>query len=271
MPSGRGSNRRFSPTRLRASCGPAMPESTARVESIPPWHDIAPRLGFAWSPGGSKNWSIHAGMGIYYNRTEEELALQNLSTPPFSAFGFGAACIGGSPGFASPYQGWCPGTHPQPPAPPRTHSPILRNLALPCNSASTGLYPLAISTLSPHFGGPTSGNYNLTIEQQLGTRPRFPLPMLETWGATWKRTMRSTRRGAPRAIPSPQHWVAPNRIWAVVRRQTFRYNPLTTGLATIAQQATDANSNYNSLQISINKRVSHGLGLLASLYLVAFL
>ena len=49
-----------------------------------PYHDLAPRLGFAWSPGGSKNWSIHAGIGIYYNRTEEELALQNLVAPPFS-------------------------------------------------------------------------------------------------------------------------------------------------------------------------------------------
>jgi hypothetical protein len=49
-----------------------------------PYKDFAPRFGFAWSPGNSEKWSIHGGFGIYYNRSEEELALQNLLTPPFT-------------------------------------------------------------------------------------------------------------------------------------------------------------------------------------------
>ena len=45
---------------------------------------FAPRFGFAWSPGGNKDWSIHGGIGLYYNRSEEELTLQTLTNAPFA-------------------------------------------------------------------------------------------------------------------------------------------------------------------------------------------
>ena len=51
---------------------------------------FAPRFGFAWSPGGNKNWSIHGGIGLYYNRSEEELALQTLTNAPFAITSTGA-------------------------------------------------------------------------------------------------------------------------------------------------------------------------------------
>ena len=46
--------------------------------------------------------------------------------------------------------------------------------------------------------------------------------------------------------------------------QTFRYNPVTTNLGSIEQQSTEFNSRYNSLQISVNKRLSSGLSFLAA-------
>lgn len=50
-----------------------------------PWH-FGPKLGFAWSPeagaftGGAGKTSIRGGFGIYFNRTEGEVTLQNLGS-----------------------------------------------------------------------------------------------------------------------------------------------------------------------------------------------
>ena len=73
---------------------------------------FAPRLGFAWSPTASRNWSVHGGIGLYYNRSEEELALQTLpmrpSQLPRAGTALTSAC--GSPGFANPVcQSTCDG------------------------------------------------------------------------------------------------------------------------------------------------------------------
>src|SRR5260370_21387086 len=66
--------------------------------------DFGPRFGFAWSPRSSSKTSLRGGYGICYNRTEEELALQNLLAPPFSLSTGGIANVGGSPSFANPLQ-----------------------------------------------------------------------------------------------------------------------------------------------------------------------
>ena len=44
---------------------------------------FGPKLGFAWSPGSSTKTSIRGGYGIYFNRTEGELTLQNLGAAPY--------------------------------------------------------------------------------------------------------------------------------------------------------------------------------------------
>src|SRR5260370_13806120 len=89
--------------------------------------DFGPRFGFAWSPFGSSKTSVRAGYGIYYNRTEEELALQNLVAPPVSLSTGGIANVGGSPSFANPFPDIQTGrtiTSPFPFAPPRAGASV---------------------------------------------------------------------------------------------------------------------------------------------------
>src|SRR5262249_8569654 len=62
---------------------------------------FGPRFGFAYSMNNKT--SIRGGYGIYFNRFEEETALQNLEAPPFGLSSNGAGDFGGSPGFANPY------------------------------------------------------------------------------------------------------------------------------------------------------------------------
>jgi hypothetical protein len=246
--------------------GDAGINSTGGVRT--PYKNLAPRVGFAWSPGGSHQWSVHSGFGMYYNRTEEELALQNLSTPPFFDFSTGVGGIGGSPSFAAPYTGWCPASgaggapsacsspNPFPYSPPPAGSK---------NVNFAALEPLTINTLDRNFAVPMSFNYNLTIERQLGTSTTLTAAYVGNQGRHLEGDFELNPAGEAGGL-NPVAAAAgctPFNL-ATCAPQTFAYNPQTTGLAAINHQATDFNSRYNSLQISVNKRLTHGLAFLAS-------
>lgn len=228
-----------------------------------PYRDFAPRAGIAWSPGHSRNWSVHGGFGLYYNRTEEEIALQNLSTPPFSLTSFGVSGIGGSPSFAAPFSGWCGRPLPSP-----CSTPNLFPYSTPAPGSSVNfaaLGPLTINTLSPNFGVPMSENYNLTVERQLTPSMILTAAYVGNVAHHLEGNYELNPAGeAPGLNPAAAALGCSPANLGFCAPLTFRYNPLTTGLGAINQQATDFNSNYNSLQLSLNKRLTRGLEFLAS-------
>jgi hypothetical protein len=129
--------------------------------------EFGPRFGFAWAPdlgafsGGPRKLSIRGGFGIYFNRTEEETALQTLGTPPFGTSTSGAsAIIGGSPQFADPFSdinGLGSITNPFPYTFPSKGATI--------NWAA--LEPIfGISTFGPTFRAPYAENFQLSIERE---------------------------------------------------------------------------------------------------------
>lgn len=228
-----------------------------------PYKNFAPRAGFAWSPGHSRNWSVHGGFGLYYNRTEEEIALQNLSTPPFSLTSFGVSGIGGSPSFAAPFSGWCGRPSPAPCSTPNLFPYSAPAAGSGVNFAALG--PLTINTLSPNFGVPMSENYNLTIERQLTPSMILTAAYVGNVAHHLEGNYELNPAGeAPGVNPTAAAFGCNQANLGFCAPLTFRYNPLTSGLGAINQQATDFNSNYNSLQISLNKRLTSGLEFLAS-------
>lgn len=230
-----------------------------------PYTNFAPRLGFAWSPGSSQKWSVHAGVGIYYNRTEEEIALQNLSTPPFSITSFGVGGVGGSPALATPFSGWCPVKGA---APVACSAPNPFPYTAPAAGSKvdfSALEPLTINSLSRNFGVPTSYNYNLTVEHQLTPSMIMTMAYVGNVARHLEGNYELNPAGeAPGMNPGAAALGCTPSNLGTCDPTSFRYNPLTTGLAAINQQATDFNSNYNSLQFSLNKHFSHGLEFLAS-------
>jgi hypothetical protein len=230
-----------------------------------PYKDLAPRLGFAWSPGNTRQWSVHGGFGIYYNRTEEEIALQNLGTPPFFDFSTGVGGVGGSPSFATPYSGSCPvkgaaptpcsATNPFPYTPPAAGSTSVSFAALE---------PLTINTLDPNFGVPYSYNYNLTIERQVSTSTTFTIAYVGNQGRHLEGDFELNPAGQANGL-NPVAAAAgctPFNLETCAPQTFSTYNPQILGA--INRQATDFNSSYNSLQISVNKRLTHGLSFLAA-------
>ncbi len=254
---------------------------------------FAPRLGFAWSPTASRNWSVHGGIGLYYNRSEEELALQTLTNAPFAITTAGATggfnC--GTPGFANPFisvtgspcqviQGQTL-TNPFPFTPPK---PGATNIDFsqfaPIGFGFTGE--------DPRFTSPRSTNFNLTIERQIdkatilsvgyvGNRGRHEegaidlnlagqAPGVNPAAAAFPggACTRGTRLATVGLCPITPITENADLTWtngAPVPGAT-PYNVSIYGHP--GQELTEFNSRYDSLQVTLNRRFSRGLQVLAA-------
>ena len=130
---------------------------------------VGPRVGFAYAPGSGadKKFVVRGGFGIYFNRTEEELTLQNISAAPFSitSYGIGGAAAGlgianPSPTFANPFRDIATGISIANPFP---FTPATKGSAVDFAPYE----PLDINTISPNFTSPYAMNYNLNVQREL--------------------------------------------------------------------------------------------------------
>jgi hypothetical protein len=240
--------------------------------------DVGPRLGFAWSPMNNHNWSVRAGIGLYYNRTEEEPTLQALSDPPFSltAFGAAGAAFGTSPNFANPYLSI--NTVPLATASGTTASVVCPSCP---TSAGTSPFPFAapapgtspdfsafeplgfnISEYAKNLTAPRVTNFNLNVQRQIDKSTVATLGYVGSLGRHEEGSYNINPAGQPNPVngsynPVAQALGCSNANLAVCAPQTFQFNPLVYGQ--IGVFASAFSSNYNSLQASVNRRFSQGL------------
>jgi hypothetical protein len=257
----------------------------------PHYDQFGPRIGFAWSPGSAKNWSIHGGIGLYYNRTEEELALETLENPPFALSSSGATVACGSPGFVNPFQGvtyattGCNNltggtTNPfpyVPPAPGTTSFNVAQYFPVGAGS----------NIEDPKFTAPRSTNFNLTVERQLSKSTILSVAYVGNIGRHEEGAYVANQAGvSPGLNPVAAAYVAPGAssptctsgtslasaacpqtpyVAGTVQPQTPGATPLNLGVyGGAGVQATGYNSNYNSMQVTLNKHFSDGLQVLAA-------
>lgn len=247
---------------------------------------FGPRFGFAWAPelgmlsaGSAKKLSIRGGFGIYYNRSEEESSLQNLSDPPFGQNSNGAVDFGvaTNPGFANPFQdlnkAGSAGLYPNkfPFVPPAAGS-------APNFSTYT---PFSLSQYNPAFRSPYSENVQLTIEREFPGRAVARASYVGTFG----RHNQVVLEGNPITQAGHDACLAdiacsgtlPNAAkpsTGLRNVQSQRYPTHTQYGYPNAQGRNDfvsmgfissiSSSNYNSLQLSFDKGLTHGLQLQAS-------
>jgi hypothetical protein len=236
--------------------------------------DFGPRFGFAWSPSGSilggvGKTSIRAGYGIYFNRTEEELALQNLTSPPFSLSSSGIGNVGGSPGFANPFTtiNATPVTVNGAVSPAQT-IPNQYPFTPPAAGSTvdfTPFEPFSITAFDPRFAVPYSQNYNLTLEHELPGQTIFSVGYVGSLGHRLSKTVEMNPAGNATGNPICAATKGCNSFnnYATAP-QSFRFpavNPVTGNLifGSIGWQETTGNSNYNALQVVADKHFSHGL------------
>ena len=245
------------------------------------YKELGPRFGFAYAPnlgllsaGNSRKLSIRGGFGIYYNRSEEETSLQNLGDPPFGLNSTGSVDYGvaTNPGFANPYQnlnvagpaGLTPNKFPF--IPPAAGS-----------SPNFSTYtPFSLSQYNPSFRPSYSENIQLTIEREFAGRTVARV----SYVGTFARHNQAVVEGNP--ITQAGHDAC---LADVVCSGTLT----TTGLRNVQSQrypthtqygypnangrndfvsmgfiSSISSSNYNALQLSVDKGLTHGLQLQAS-------
>ncbi len=251
---------------------PGDPGCNDAQGAVTPYKDFGPRIGFAYSPelgflsgGNSHKLSIRAGYGIYYNRTEEEGSLQNLNQVPF---GFSSAGvrdgISGSKdraSFGNPYKDINTGATITNPFPATFPSPGSTSVTFPGN-------PLYISQYSPGYRAPYAENYQLSVERELPGQNVLRVSYVGSVARHNQNTVEGNpitqaghnacvadptcvANGPDQEVLYPSHTLYPQPI-----------NPATgeTHFYSDGQIATEGSANYNSLQVSLTKGPTHGLG-----------
>jgi hypothetical protein len=237
--------------------------------------ELGPRFGFAWSPdlgrisGTPGKFSIRGGFGIYYDRTEEESALQTLATPPFGFTSGGAADFGGNPSLVNPFADINGGLTTGPPtssgAP--TAGTAQEANRFPYVEPTKGqkinfaaLEPIYnISSFDQSFRAPYAENFQLSVERELPSKTVVRV----SYVGSLSRHNQVAYEGNYETAAGHAACVASPSCSANGPLQAYLYPSHTIGnnpnFIEIGEVGSYAASNYNSLQASVTKAPTHGL------------
>ncbi len=248
---------------------PGDPGCSNSAQATTRYSEFGPRFGFAWAPdlgiisGQQGKFSVRGGFGIYYNRTEEESALQTLGTPPFGFTSGGAGDFGGNPQLASPYSdinggvatdgtpiGQSQEANRFPYTPPTKGT----------NVDFTNLEPVYnISSFDKSFRAPYSENFQLSLERELPAKTVARVSYVGSLGRHNQVDYEGnyvTAAGHAACAADPK-CIANRTLQAYYYPQhTIGNNP---NFLSIGEVGSYASSNYNSLQVSVTKAPTHGL------------
>jgi hypothetical protein len=194
---------------------------------------FAPRVGFAWDPTGSAKWLVTSSYGIFYEPyyTGQGGPLQSpISAPPFLQ----TEQISG-PNFANPYNG---------PAP------------------APGVFatPLTNLTLDSKLSLPYAQDYDLNVQRSFGSSLLLEVGYVGTKGTKLPRFIEGNPAIYIPGVSTPSN-ADQRRLYSGC---TLADTPDTCKLSSTGLIAGIANSSYNAMEVSLKKRLSHGLSFLAS-------
>ena len=235
----------FSGFLLPANYKGTLPAGVTKTSKSGFWNadykDLGPRLGFAYRLPTKKPAVLRGGYGIYYERLSGELVLQNVGQPPLAV----TQSLLGSPNATATFQ--------QPFAPP-----LPPNSAYPIFTPRTPDSSLFLAAISRSIRSPYTQQYNLHVQMELAH------DFLWEVGYVGSQTAHLTgcSQFNQALIATPQNPV--NGQTTTTNENVSQRVPYqgVAGGSYICD--TFFSANYNSLQSSLTKRLSHGLDFLAS-------
>ena len=205
------------------------------------YHDVSPRFGFAWRIADRPTVVLRGGYGIYFNRLSAGLSESLLAQEPFSTFQFFAGSSNGGATLQQPFVPLLPSNSSYPTWSPR----------IPGGGPS-------IAAVSRTMTDPYTQEYNLNAQIALGRDYLLELGYVGTRSLHVAGCTEFNQ--AQLASPTnPLNGETTNSAANVIQR--LPYVGVSPGSLLCE---SSFNINYNSLQTSLTKRLSHGLQFLAS-------
>jgi hypothetical protein len=212
------------------------------------WNNFGPRVGFAWSPMSNGKLSVRSGFGVFYDVPVSELSLQFLTAPPFGIQPNILSVKDITQPFASSTENPIANPFPYKPIAPGGHFDF------------SSIAPIGLTVMDPNFRTPYTMQWNFRVEYQLANDWVLDTTYVGTRGVALL-----NRRNINYATVTP----TASSLNTDTRRIYNLGNPLDAAFGGavfggITDQLTDAMSIYNSLQVDLRKRFSHGFQMLHS-------
>jgi hypothetical protein len=225
------------PCTLVAPCTSGITLGSPGEQLNPSKFDVSPRIGFAWSPRRNNNLSLRGGFGMYYDRFSSRFANLQVFNYPYDVVAAGLFTAGF---FSVPFPN--PGT--TFPLPAQAPSPLL----LPFDGAPIATNPINGFFAAPNMKVPYTMDYNFDVQYSPANTWLLDVGYVGNRGVHLI-NLYNFNQGGTGATTAPY------------TADGFSNNKALFGFD---QVQTEAESNYNALQTSLSKRLSHGLQFLAS-------
>jgi Carboxypeptidase regulatory-like domain len=203
---------------------------------------IAPRIGFAWQLPRTTRLLLRGGYGTYYSRPTGQAFYQNLLGAPFSAFRLNAAEANANATFQAPFA-----------------QPFPTPASFPLFPAYSPTTVTTIYSIAPGFRPAIIQQYSLNIQTELHEHWLLEIGYVGTRGTHLVR-QRSLNQALSASPEQPIREVFDNTLANIPLRVPLLGVPPDS----LVEMESEGSSWYNGLEVSLTKRLSHGLQFLAS-------
>jgi Carboxypeptidase regulatory-like domain/TonB dependent receptor/TonB-dependent Receptor Plug Domain len=204
---------------------------------------IAPRIGFAWQllPSSSA-LVLRGGYGIYYSQPTGQAFYQSVFGAPYSQFRLNAGQSNAEATFQSPFA-----------------QPFPTPESFPMFPAYSPTTATTIYAVAPGFRPTLVQQYSLNVQTELHEGWLLEVGYVGTRGIHLVR-QRSLNQALSASPSNPIRGVTTNTLANI----PLRVPVLGVPPDSLVEMESEGDSWYNGLEVSLTKRLSHGLQLLAS-------